>query len=172
MPSKRILTIISILILFYNSPYCQTRFGVDIGFATIKSSLFGVKYFNDKNAFMLGFTYEFNDTKGKYVTEQLWNYGKTIDSTGEYLISIDFGYSREILDNFYLNSEISAAWKNYYTNYIDNRFDGGGYHMIEVSDVFLGYGLSLGLYITDHFGMFFGYNTIRRTTIGFEFKSN
>jgi hypothetical protein len=45
----------------------QQSFGFGIGMATTNSMLLDVKYYLNKNAFSIGYTYEFNDSNGKLI---------------------------------------------------------------------------------------------------------
>lgn len=166
---KKILTFLT-FVFFLNFTYGQTGFGFDIGFATSKSALFDIKYFKNKNAFSLGLTYQFNDTKGKKVTEQLSNYGRTVDGTGNYFYTVDFGYTRILTDKFSLTGELSVGGRNLYTNYIDNRFTDGGYYMVDKSESLFGIGGLVTYYLNQNFGVFAGYNSIRSVAIGLQIK--
>ncbi|SFU18965.1 hypothetical protein SAMN04489724_0070 [Algoriphagus locisalis] len=122
-----------------------------------------------KNIFKLGMTYQFADTRGKLVPEQLSNYGKTQDGNGEYFLTIDFGYGKIFKEKFLLDIELSAGSENSFQNYIDNRFNGGGYHLITSKNTVLGAGLDAGYLFKENFTAFAGFNTIRKAQVGIRF---
>ena len=166
---KKIITFLT-FVFFLNFTYGQTGFGFDLGLATSKSALFDIKYFKNKNAFSLGLTYQFNDAKGEKVTKQLSNYGRTVDRTGSYIYTVDFGYTRTLTDKISLTGELSVGGRNHYTNYIDSRFTDGGYYMIDKSESLFGIGGLVTYYLNQNFGVFAGYNSIRSIAIGLQIK--
>ncbi|MBK8946449.1 MAG: hypothetical protein IPM32_14430 [Ignavibacteriae bacterium] len=159
--------IILLSILFISNVFSQ-GFGFGLGYST-SNALFGdVCYISDKSSFHIGYTSESNDAVGKLVSEQKSNYGRTISGTGEYFSSFDLGYGYEVIEKVRLNIEISFASKNYYSNYVDRRFDGGGYHMITKDESDVGIGGFVG-YNIDNFDFFIGYNSVRKIGFGLRF---
>lgn len=76
------LTGLFLLYIFsYSYAHSQT-FGAGLGFGTSNSMIIDFFYEQDFNRYYFGMTYEFADTKGKFVTEQLSNYGLTIEGRG------------------------------------------------------------------------------------------
>lgn len=164
---KKWLLLLSLFmpLIFANSVKAQD-WGMSIAYGTSSSIYADFFYVNNDNAFHLGGTYQFTDTKGKLVNEQKSNYGRTVDGTGEYFWSIDFGYGRYLTENLSLNGELSIGALNNFKNYIDNRFNGGGYHMIESSDITGGIGANISYRFSDYVSVFSGYNTLRQVTFG------
>lgn len=148
----------------------QQSFGFGIGMAATNSMLLDIKYYINKNAFSIGYTYEFNDSNGKLIENQLPNHGRSISGTGEFFSSVDVGYSRSLFEKLYLSAELSIGSNKSYTNYIDRRFTSGGYHMINNSEETLGYGGKVTYFITPIIGIYSGYNTIRQASIGVDFR--
>lgn len=144
--------------------------GFDLGFSSNKALLLNVSYYSGKNGFSIGMSREMVFPKGKYVDEQLSNYGRTIDSNGTYFYAFDFGYSRIIIKRLTLSGELSFGSKVFYTSYIDNRFNGGGYYLIDKKESLFGLGCLLGFNIVRGFDLISGYNTIRGFTFGCRFK--
>ena len=161
----RILTFIFSLILVVFQSEAQT-FGVGISYATSNTFNAELQYLNNDNTFKLGFSLENADTRGKLVDKQLSNYGRTVDGTGEYFITVDLGYGRILNDVITLDGEISIGSMNLYTNYIDQRFNGGGYHLITNKETIAGVGLNVGYIINTNWNVILGYNTVRKLQLG------
>lgn len=157
------MLVISLLVSSYS--YGQ-KFGVGIAFATSNAMNFELLCNSDDNDFKLGVSYQFSDARGKLVSEQLANYGRTIDGTGSYFFTVDLGYGKTINDKIQLDGELSIGSLNYYTNYIDRRFSEGGYHMIIKKETVVGVGVNAGYLINPSWCLFTGFNTIRKLQFG------
>lgn len=157
------------MIFVFCSSFGQ-KIGIGLAGATSGSMNIELSYLdNTDNFFKLGMTYQFADTRGKLVPEQLPNYGKTQDGIGEYFLTIDFGYGKVFKEKFLLDIELSAGSENSFQNYIDNRFNGGGYHLIISKKAIMGAGLNAGYLISENFTAFAGFNTIRKVQFGIRF---
>lgn len=148
----------------------QQSFGFGIGAASTSSLLFDIKYYINKNAFSIGYTYELNESKGKLIKNQLKNHGREVSGRGDFFTSVDIGYTRILLERVFLSAEVSIGHIQSFTNYIDGRFTGGGYHMIDHSEESVGYGGKMAYFITSNIGIYSGYNTIRKASVGLDFK--
>ena len=164
----RFLSVVA-LIIFSQSSFGQ-RIGIGIAGAASGSMNLELSYLdNADNFFKLGMTYQFSDTRGKLVPEQLPNYGKTQDGYGDYFLTVDFGYGKVLKEKITVDAEISAGSKNSYENYIDNRFNGGGYHLIASKETLIGAGLNAGYFFNENFTALAGFNTIRKAQVGIRF---
>lgn len=137
-----------------------------LAYATSNAMNLEMLYLKDGNNFKVGFSLQFSDTRGKQVDEQLSNYGRTVDGIGEYFVTVDFGYGKTIKQRIQLDGELSVGALNYYTNYIDNRFNGGGYHMITNKEVAFGVGLTAGYLVREDWCVYTGFNTVRKLQFG------
>jgi hypothetical protein len=161
----RIFTLIFLLSLVGFQSKAQ-KFGIGIAYATSNAFNGELQYLNNNNSLKLGFSLEIADTKGKLVDEQLPNYGRTVDGTGEYFMTLDLGYGRILKDVITIDGEISIGSMNSYINFIDNRFNGGGYHLITERETIAGVGLNAGYIISTNWNVIIGYNTIRKLQFG------
>ncbi|RJP61088.1 MAG: hypothetical protein C4539_20405 [Ignavibacteriales bacterium] len=158
-----------IIVFLFLSTYCIAQsLGISFGFSTSNSIFGDVFYLKDKSSFHFGYSSEINNATGKEVSEQKSNYGRTTNGRGNYFSSFDFGYGYNIYSNIRMNVEISFASRKYYTNYIDGRFTGGGYHMITEEKYELGIGGFVG-YNINNFDLFIGYNSVRKVGLGLRY---
>lgn len=112
------------------------------------------------NFFRLGFSGQDGGQKGKRVGEQLANYGRTITGSGQFLSSVDIGYGRAVVRNLIVEAEVSLGWRTYYTNYVDGRFNGGGYYLVNQTEFKPGVGLGARYFVNKYVNAFGGYNTL------------
>ena len=158
-----------VLFLMLMSSYIVGQnYGVSLGYSSSEAVFGDIFYTQDVNSFHIGYTYKSSNAKGKEISEQKSNYGKTIDGTGSYYTSVDLGYGYLLLEKLRVNVELSFSTKKYYTNYVDGRFSGGGYHMITKDETEMGVGGLLG-YNINNFDLFVGLNTIRKMTFGLRY---
>jgi hypothetical protein len=162
-----LLTVIFLVTFSYGQDQ-QKGFGFDLGYSTSRAAMADVKYFIDKNAFSLGFTYEFNDALGKKSKDIIP--GTTAIGDGDYFFSVDVGYTRVLNEKFSVSGEVSIAEKKYYQNLSDNNFSEGAYHRIYKTTSTAGIGGILTYNLTDLFGIFAGYNSLRELDFGMQFK--
>ena len=147
----------------------QRGFGFDVGFSTSKAPMVALKYFLDKNAASIGFSYQFfNDALGS--KEDALIPGTIAIGDGDYFYSVDAGYTRVLSDNFALSVEVSFVKREYYQNLSDNSFSEGGYHVIYKTKNEVGFGGFLTYYVSDLVGLFAGYNSTRKAAIGVQFR--
>lgn len=169
---KRIhsIIILCLISLLSNNPgFSQgqvTIMGVTIGYATSKALMGDILLGGDFNRFHLGFSLQQGDQVGTQVNERKSNHGLTTSGSGDYFTSVELGYSRVIKEKFTIHPEISIGSRKYYTNYVDSRFNGDGYHMIDKRESLFGAGLNAGYIFHDNFEVFGGVNTIRGGTFG------
>ena len=146
----------------------QSGLGFDLGFGTSKSGMLAGKYYYDEhNAFSVGFSYQSNHELGKRNSKQA---GDTIIGNGHYFYSVDLGYTRIFDDQFSLEGEISTGPKKYYTNFRDNNLSAGGFHVIDKSKFQVGLGALFIYHFNEIFGLYGGYNTIRQATFGLQVR--
>ena len=90
--------------------YAQNGFGFDVGMATSKAPMIAVKYYLDKNAPSIGFSYQvFNDALGKEEDLEAWRVLAIGD--GDYFYSFDIGYTRVLSEKFSIGGEVSIRDK-------------------------------------------------------------
>ncbi|HYX05909.1 MAG TPA: hypothetical protein VE912_04170 [Bacteroidales bacterium] len=158
-----------ILTLSGTSAFSQ-NLGLGVGFSSEKAALLEFSFKNKLQIYSLGFSYQFTDTRGKLVSEQKSNYGRTKDGTGTFFWTIDAGAGYYLTQKFSLKAEISVGATNDYTNYIDHRFNGDGYHIIDKSKIIAGIGGLAGYDLSQSVTAFAGYNSIRNITFGIQFN--
>jgi len=150
-----------------NKPYFEQRIGFGFGYAPTTNNMnFEIIYGIHTSNFKVGMTFRPGNPRGKAVSEQLPNYGLTTDGSGNYFFSFDVGYGKIIKNRFLIDGELSFGGTYYFTNYIDRRFTGDGYHIITSSDTGIGVGLNAGYLITKNINVFTGFNTIRKFQLG------
>lgn len=161
------------LLITYTFPlasFGQKGIGIDFGFASEKAMLIGIKYFNHKNSFLLGYTRQLSDTKGKRVANRSTNYGNSTSGSGDYFWMLDLGYGRSLTKKMSILGEVSLGANNTYQNYSDRRFSGGGYHTIIYSKLKFGLGGQVVYGLGRSFAVSGGYNSVRGISLGIEFK--
>lgn len=143
-----------------------------VGFSTAYSSsnAYYVDFFylRDTHSFHLGGSYQLSDQLGKRVREQKANYGRNIVGQGSFFRTFDLGYNYHMENRFFVGGELSVGSKNNFTNYEDNRFRGGGYHMVDAV-LTGGIGVNAGYRISDLVFGFTGYHSLRKFTFGLRF---
>jgi hypothetical protein len=159
-------TISIVTALSINTVAYAQRFGVGFAYATSNAINIEVLYAKENNSFKLGASYKLANTRGKLVNEQLSNYGRTVDGTGKYFVTIDLGYGKTIKNKIQIDGELSLGSSNHFTNYIDNRFTGGGYHMLTKTEFVAGVGLNAGYLFNENWCVYTGFNTIRKLQFG------
>ncbi|MDX1640128.1 MAG: hypothetical protein R3220_00425 [Balneolaceae bacterium] len=164
MKSKLILLLFTICIFIAKETSAQS-WRMSIGYGT--SSAIHADFFKkDMNSFHIGGSYQFADTRGKLVQERKANYGREIDGTGQYFWGVDLGYGRFLTEKISINGEVSVGSQNDFTNYLDGHFNGGGYHLVNSSEIVAGIGANVGFVASEYFSFFGGYNTLRNATFG------
>lgn len=151
--------------IFPIQSYAQ-HFGFLFGYSSSKAIIAGGHYIQNDFLYRFSISFETSDARGKEVTEQESNYGRTIDETGDYFTTYDFCVGYYITKRITVSGELSFGQKKYYTSYIDNRFTDGGYHMIDKKESLVGFGLSGGYIFGGGWGFLVGYNTVRQMSVG------
>jgi len=154
------------LLLFYSAVSYAQDFGIVLGYASSNALIAGGHIINNNFLYRFCVSLEPSDTKGEEVLEQKPNYGRTIESSGDYFTSYDIGLGYYISPKMTITGEISVGQKKYYINYSDNRFTDGGYHMIVKSESLFGVGVGIGYIIDSGVGFLIGYNTVREFSFG------
>ena len=155
------------IVFFATCTFAQTGFGFDVGYATSKSAMIDFKYFLNENAFSLGFTYQSSNALGKKAKERGPNF---IIGNGDFYYSVDVGYTRILSEKFSVEGEISIGQRSFYTNFNDNANGDGGYHVIDRKKSLVGVGGILSYSLSDIFGFFAGYNSLREAAAGLQVK--
>lgn len=162
--------LISLLLIYWNEEVKAQDVGISLGFGT-STALYGdFFYLDDNNSYHLGGTFQFSDALGDLIDEDERepNHGRTVIGSGNYFWSIDFGYNYHFQNKIIVGGELSLGSRNEYTNYEDNRFSEGGYHMVE-PDLTGGIGVNAGYEFSNTTFGFIGYNTLREITFGIRF---
>ena len=147
----------------------QRGFGFDVGISTSKATMIAVKYFFDKNAVSAGASYQvFNDALGSRHDQYIQ--GSTGIDDGDYFYSIDIGYTRVLNDRFSIAGEVSFGKRMYFWNFSKDDLTAGGYHWIHDTKSEFGGGAMLFYNFNETFGLFAGYNSIRKGTFGVEIR--
>jgi len=147
----------------------QKGIGFDLGFSTSKAPMVDVKYFVDKNAGSIGFSYQvFNDALGKKEPDVIA--GTNAIGDGDYFYSVDIGYTRVLSEKFCISGEVSIGQRIYYQNLSDITFAQGGYHRTIEKKSVIGGGASLTYDVNEHVGVFAGYNSLREGSLGIQFR--
>ena len=155
-------------ILFVMLASAQKGFGFDLGISTSKAPMLAVKYYIDKNAPSVGFSYQvFNDALGK---KQDLVPGDSAIGNGDYFYSVDIGYTRVLSEKFSIQGEISFGKKTSYQNVRDDNSAAGGYHRITKKESVVGGGGLLFFNLNETFSLFAGYNSLREGTFGLEVR--
>lgn len=125
--------LISLVSIFRPGDVKAQDFGVSLGFGTSNALYGDFFYLDGNNSYHFGGTFQFSDALGDPVSEdeRKPNYGRKILENGNYFWSIDFGYNYHFQNKIIVGGELSVGSKNKYTNYEDNRFSEGGYHMVD-----------------------------------------
>ncbi|HEV8504811.1 MAG TPA: hypothetical protein VGQ53_05410, partial [Chitinophagaceae bacterium] len=146
----------------------QRGFGFDLGLSTSKAPMLAVKYYIDKNAPSIGFSYTlFNDMLGE---KKELAFGDTAIGSGWVFYTWDIGYTRVLSDRFSISAEFSFGQKKQYQNIRDDNAPSGGYHRYIDQKSVAGVGGLLLFNINQTFGLFAGYNSIREGTFGLEVR--
>ena len=146
----------------------QRGFALDLGMGTSKAPMLAVKYYIDKNAPSIGFSYQvFNDALGK---KQDLVPGDSAIGDGNYFYSFDIGYTRVLNEKFSIGGEVSIGTRQHYQNLRDDSAPSGGYHRYLTTESVIGGGGFLFYNINQTFGIFAGYNSLREGTFGLEVR--
>src|SRR6476659_4894977 len=148
--------------------HAQNGLGFDLGLGTSKAPMLAVKYYINKNAPSIGFSYQiFNDALGK---KQNLVPGDSAIGDGNYFYSFDIGYTRVISEKFSIGGEVSIGTRKYFQNIRDDMAAAGAYHRITSTKSIIGGGGFILYNINETFGIFGGYNSLREGTFGLEVR--
>jgi hypothetical protein len=143
------------------------RIGFGVGYATSNAIGFDLLYLKDyRHLFKIGGAFQMSDMRGKEVEDQLANYGRTTDGSGESFYCIDLGYGWVIKQKWIVDGELSIGSNSHYTNYIDRRFNDYGYHIITEKENVVGVGVNGNYMIDENFVVFTGFNTLKKLQFG------
>ncbi len=161
-----------LIVLLFVTCTClaQSGFGVDVGYASSNAVNMNLKYYKGRHIFSAGGTYQFTGAMGKKVKEQSTGFGRTVRGQGDYFYTADLGYAFKLKPRFSIGGELSLGERSDYTEYADNRFSGGGYHMITRSRFIFGAGVIAAYDIDQLFGVFAGFNTVRSFSVGLQIR--
>jgi hypothetical protein len=160
--------VLLLLFFFVSFVHAQNGFGFNVGMSTSKAPMIAVKYYIDKNAPSMGFSYQvFNDALGK---NQDFVPGDSAIGDGYYFYSFDIGYTRVLSEKFSIGGEVSFGTKKHFQNLRDDSAPSGGYHRILTTESVIGGGGFIFYNINEMFGIFGGYNSLREGTFGLEVR--
>lgn len=160
-----------LILLTLNISYAQSEAGASISYTGINT--FGIDVFGgtgDGNRYHLGVSFQSNNTFNKVVNERKSNYGLTKLDSGDYIFTVDAGYSRVLFQRLTLNAEITYGLYTEYTNYQDRRFTDDGYSLITKRESTFGVGINIGCYIYKKIEPFIGVNTLKKISFGIRFS--
>jgi len=160
--------ILFIVVFVVSLVHAQNGFGFDLGLGTSKTPMLAVKYYINKNAPSVGFSYQiFNDALGK---KQELVPGDSAIGDGKYYYSFDIGYTRVISEKFSIGGEVSFGKRKHYQNLREDLAASGAYHRILDTESVVGGGGFILYNINETFGVFAGYNSLREATFGLEVR--
>jgi hypothetical protein len=156
------------LLLLLFIPFISTaQFGLGIGFSTKPMFIFYGQYQKKKNIFQIGFIKELGKGAiGQAKFDRLTNYGTTSLGSNNYIQGVDFGYNRFVTKNIAIGGDLTIASKRYFTNYSDNRFKGGGYHLIYSKVPVQGIGINVKYKYKKNYTFLAGFNTMKGVHVG------
>lgn len=160
-----------VLLCYPTNSYSQ-NWGLSLGGSTEKVVFGDVFYRKGVHFFHTGIGYQITDAKGEEKSERKSNYGLSTSGSRVKFYTLDLGYGYQIIDTLELFVELSVGQRKYYTNYIDNRFKDGGYHMIDRDEMIAGLGIGVSYSINSQFKAFASYNTIRKLGVGARYIFN
>jgi len=163
--AAHLLILIGLITIIPINAYSQ-QFGFLLGYSTSEAIIVGGHLISDNILYRFSVSFETSKARGKEVTEQEPNYGRTVDETGDYYTTYDFSVGYFITRQVTVSAELSFGQKKYYTSYIDNRFTDGGYHMIDKKESLIGFGITGGYIFNGGLGFLIGYNTVRKFSFG------
>ena len=167
----KLTTLLLASLLALLSPHCNfSQWGISAGILTEKAVIGDIFYTSNNHIFHGGGSFQLSNAKGEEKYSRKSNYGLTTAGDGEEFYTIDFAYGYQFFDTLEVFIEFSVGKKKYYTNYIDNRFTDGGYHLVYDDDMISGIGYGLSFELTPKFQIFASYNSIRKIGIGFRLK--
>lgn len=166
MINRSRLLLITFLLMSCSSGSYSKDFGIVLGYASSNALIAGGHVIDNNFLYRFCVSLKPADTKGEEVPEQKPNYGRTIEGRGDYFTSYDVGLGYYMTPNLTITAEISLGRRKYYTNYMDNRFKDGGYHLIDKSESLFGVGLCVGYVFESGLGLLSGYNTVRKFLFG------
>lgn len=111
-------------------------------------------------SYLIGASIQPSDATGSEVDTRKSNYGTTKTGSGSKYTTLDLGFGKPITEKSRVLIIATVGQKESYTNYSDNRFTGGGYHMIDNTKAIGGGGILFQYDITKNFGLGLGANTI------------
>lgn len=145
------------------------QIGFGVGYCSENAILLNLNYKNDLQIYSFGYNIQSSDTRGKLVSEQKSNYGKTIDGNGSYFWTIDVGIGYYLTKIISIQAELSIGSLEDYTNYMDRRFKDNGYHMIDNSETIIGIGALIGYDFSKNIRAYAGYNSLKRISFGLQY---
>ena len=165
---RKLLLLLALFTLLVSN--AQSKYGASVSYSSENTVGFDFFLTKGENRFHLGFGYEFGKQKKKIVSERKSNYGLTKIEDGDYLWLIDLGYSRFITEKLSINPELSFGKLTEFTNYEDNRFNDGGYSLINNTESKIGFGVNVGYLVTENFEPFIGFGTLKKMNFGLRYS--
>ncbi|MDX1587061.1 MAG: hypothetical protein R3222_09960 [Balneolaceae bacterium] len=163
-------SIFTLLAYSLTEPVNAQGLGLSTAYSTSNAYYVDFFYMHNSHSYHMGGSYQLADQLGKKVSEQKPNYGRTVVGTGSFFWTLDLGYSYYFKNRIIAGGGLSLGAQNDFTNYQDNRFRGGGYHMIE-SRPTAGMGFHGGYRFSRLAFAYVGYHTLRKITFGLRFAA-
>lgn len=165
---KELFLVVTLLgITFCNAQY---NFGASLAYSTENVIGFDLFLVKEKNRFHIGYGYQFSNQMNEIVKSRESNYGQSKIEDEDYLWMIDLGYSRLITNKLTVNPELSLGKLTDFTNYRDERFNDGGYSLINSKETLVGFGLNIGYFISDGLEPFLGFNSLKKLNFGIRYS--
>jgi len=133
---------------------------IGFGYSSNKSFLVDCTWTHDKSIYQLGLAVQQSDAVGKKVDSRLPNYGLSATGTGNSYASLDFGVGFKPTNSVKVVFIGSAGQREYFTNYADGRFNGGGYHIVDNTKFVAGGGISVYIDLSRKWGAELGFNSL------------
>jgi hypothetical protein len=159
----------SILFLLFFSVSTAQGFGFGLGYSSSKTLIFDAAFYTENYSFHFSSSTELGFPKGFERDKKLTGFGNEAISSQYNYWSIDLGLGRRLISNFRLIADLSIGEDRKFLSYYDERVEDNYYYVKDDSKFVIG----VGSYLSYQFGrydVFFGYNTLRKTTFGLRFS--
>jgi hypothetical protein len=149
-----------LVFVFHISALVLQAQSVGLGYSTNNSVQLDCTWGRGKTVYQLGIASQRSDAVGKKVDERKPNYGLDQTGRGDSYASLDIGIGFRTSSSSKVIFIGTVGQREFYTNYSDHRFNGGGYHMIDNTKFVGGAGVAFHLGFNTKMGVELGYNSI------------
>ena len=176
---KCYMIIILVLIILSTPPISRannlstpSKMAIGIGFAKdgLQFELIVQSTLKQSLHFAIASNRLWDGSRGEQKDEQLWNYGRKVDGTGDGFYLFDVGWGYIFYSKLRVAAELTFAWDYEYTNYLDARFKDDGYHMIDDKEFQFGLGATASYIFNRRFEIYSGYNTFKSLNAGIRIR--